>query len=134
VDGEKVKVRFETPATDPETGEVIRVDTTTLVFPATALAVVNGSAEAMQGALAAANTKVEELTQELAALTAAKQASEVELNAEVAQLTKKAEQQVGVRRRHHAGAGTRTCVVDHPAAWPMDTVRPVRRLGDGCRY
>jgi|EP01043_Picozoa_sp_COSAG02_P056839 hypothetical protein len=91
------KITFEDEITDPETGAVVRTDTQTLAFPATALQPIDAAGEAaqaqMQDALASASAKVAAATAEVAKLQAEKDAATAALQAQVDALAKAEEKQ-----------------------------------------
>ena len=89
IDGEKVKVQFEDQALDPETGEVVRVDKASLVFPAGATAVVDAAAEAAANSQEAVVARLEEARLEGAEKLKASELKSTQLAAEVASVTKK---------------------------------------------
>lgn len=96
-EGAKAKITFEDEIKDPDTGAVVRTDTQTLAFPASALQPVDAAGEAaqaqMQDALASASAKVAAATAEVEKLRAEKDAATAALQAQVDALAKSEEKQ-----------------------------------------
>ena len=98
VEGDKIKVKFEDEVKDPNTGELLRTDTATLVFPPKALQSVDAAGEAaaaqMEQAMATASEKLSAAAAQVESLQSEKEAATAALQAEVASLTKGKEQQL----------------------------------------